>query len=335
MKRKTPDVRAQSVSRRTALVLALTAAVLRAVPASAAKLKIVKIGVPGTSIGFAPYYIAQDAGFFRENSIEASFVRLSDSTLPAALVTNGIQATPLAGSVTSGALSGFKVKSVGLLTSKLAWMLVANKSIESVDDLRGKKIITSPPKGAPNLLLLHLLQEHGVSPKDVKLLYIGSKAARQTLLLSGHADAIIDDVMSGLRLEEQMPELHTLVPSSQMPDQLGTGLGVSEALIKHDPALVMGMLKALWRADEFMQKQPKKASAILQKWLKVSPSIARSATEALVAGLTISLVPTDRIFASEAQIRGSAGGKKLTVSELKSTWDTRLATEVERELAKK
>lgn len=317
------------------LAAALAAFGLAVLPASAAKLQSIKVGVPGLSIGFAPYYLAQDEGFFRQNGLTATFVHLSDETLPAALVSNGIQATPLTGSITSGALAGFKVKSVGLLVAKLPWMLVAKKSIASMRELRGKTIITSPPKGAPNLLFLYLLHQYKVNPNDVKLLHIGSKAARHSLIEAGRADGIIDDVKSGLELEAKMPDLHTLIPASAMPDQLGSGLGTSDALIKKDPALVKAMLRALWRANAFMRAEPAKASAILAKRLKVSPAIARKATDAFVAVLSKHLVPSEAIFAGEARVRSLGSGKKLTVAEIRKTWDTRLAAEVEKQLAQK
>ena len=255
---------------------------------------------------------------------------------PRELISNGIQATPLSGSITSASLAGFKVKSVGLLGSKLPWMVIADNSITSLAQLKGKRIITSPPKAAPNVLLNFLLSKAGLDPaKDVAHLYIGSVAARQQLMLAHRADAIMDDVKSGLQLEEQMKTMHTVVASAQMPDQVGTGVGVSEDMIAKDPDLVKRMLRALAQTEAFIRRHPDEAAATLAKDLKVTPSISRKAVDVLIADFSPGLVPTETVYTNEAALRTLAGGKTVTPAEIKATWDTRLAAEVEKEMAGK
>lgn len=238
-------------NRRGSLAAMLVVGALCAVPLPARALEAIKVGLPGLSIGYAPWYYAKAAGLFEKNGLDASFVFLSDDTLPTALISNGIQATPLTGSITSGGLAGFKVKSVGLLLEKLPWIVVAKDDIKTVAGLKGKQIISSPPRAAPNLLLSYLLVKAGLDPeKDVQLLHIGAVAARQSLMQAGRGDAIMDDVKSGLILETDMKNVHTLVPASEMPSQVGTGLGVSEELIAKNPELIKHMLRALAQAND-------------------------------------------------------------------------------------
>jgi ABC-type nitrate/sulfonate/bicarbonate transport system substrate-binding protein len=312
--------------------LCAAAALLLAAPAAFGG-DAVKVGLPGLSIGYAPYYIARDEGFFAKNGIDASFAFLADDTLAAGLVSDGIQVTPLSGSITSANLAGFKVKTVGLLVAKLPWEVIARKSVTSLAGLEGKKVITSPPKAAPNELLDFLLARAHVDPKAVEHLSIGSVAARQQLMLAGRADAIMDDVKSGLQLEEQRPDLHTVVASSAMPDQVGTGVGVSEALIARNPDLVKRMLRALAEADAFIEREPDRVAATLAKDLNVPPPLARQAAADLVADFAPSLVPDDAVYRNEAALRTMAGARTVTADEVRATFDTRLAATVEQELA--
>lgn len=304
-----------------------------ALATSAAPLKAVKAGLPGLSIGYGPWYLAQAEGFFKKNGLEVTFAFLADDTLPAALISNGIQATPLTGSITSANLAGFKVKSVGLLVAKLPWMVIATSSIKSVVDLKHKKIITSPPKAAPNVLLNFLLTKNGIDPKDVEHLSIGSVAARQQLMMAGNADAIIDDVKSGFQLMGQMKDVHIVIPASQMPYQVGTGIGVSEETIAKDPELVKSMLRALVAADRFISRNPDKAALVLSKELKMDPAIAEKATKVLIEDFSPHLTPAEEVYDNEAKIRSMAQGKTVTAAEIKSTWDTRLAAAIDREFA--
>lgn len=307
-----------------------------ALPASAAVLEPIKVGLPGLSIGYAPWFLAKAMGMFEKQGLEATFVTLSDDTLPAALVSGGIQATPLTGSVTSGNLAGFKIKSVGLLVAKLPWMIIAKNSIETMQGLKGKKIITSPPKAAPNVLLSYFLIRAGLDPnKDVELLHIGSVAARQSLMLADHADAIIDDVKSGLLLQEDMKGLRVLVPASEMPNQVGTGLGVSEDLINSNPDLIKRMLRALAEANSFIKHHPTEAASVLEKELKMPASIGEKATEVLVSDFSDTLVPEEAVYINEAQLRSMSADKTVTAAQIKATWDTRLAAEIDKELAGK
>jgi len=316
------------------IAVALVALAAYALPASAAPLRSIKVGVPGLSIGYGPWYLAQAEGFFKKNGLDVTFAFLADNTLPEALVSNGIQATPLTGSVTSAAFAGFKVKSVGLLVAKLPWMVIAKNEIKSVDDLKHKKIITSPPKAAPNLVLNFLLMKHGLDPKDVEHLSIGAVAARQQLMIAGHADAILDDVKSGLQLMSEMKDVHIIIPASEMPYQVGTGLGVSDELIAKDPGLVKAMLRALVEANVFIKHHPDQAAPVLAKELKMDLDISKQATQVLIDDFSPSLVPTEEVYDNEAKIR-SLGGKSTTATEIKATWDTRLAADVDRELGSK
>ena len=299
----------------------------------AAALQTIKIGIPGNSVDFARWFVAKDEGFFEKNGLDAIFVHLDANTLPAALVSNGIQVTPLSTSVMSGNLAGFKVKLVGLINKQLDYIIIADRSIKSVADLKHKTIVTGPPKGGPNAMLVYELTKAGLDPKtDVKLLYIGSEAARRTLILAHNADAMIEDVAHGLDLEDKMANLHTLVTTSQMPEGFGSSAGMSEDLIKNDPDLVSNMLRALTQTRTFIESHPDETAALLQKELSVSPSIAKRATAVVIDSIAPSLVPSEATYEGEAEIESLLMGRNITAARIKSAWDTRLAVEVEKSL---
>lgn len=306
-------------------------------PLPAAALDSVKVGLPGRSIGFTPWFVGKDFGIFEKNGLDVTFASLAGSALPAALVSNGIQATPLLSEVINANFAGFKVKAVGLVMQKAPYMIIARKSITSVSGLKGKTIVTSPPKGLPNVLLRYFLVKDGLDPStDVKLLFIGSEAARRTLILSDQADAIIEDVAHGFELEEKMPSLHTVLPSSRMPSQAtGAGLGVADDLLERNPDLVTRMLRALVQIKSFMKSHPAEISAVLSKELNLPPDITRKSIDGAVADLSPSLVPDARLFADDAELDSVAWGKKTTAAKYKSAWDTRLASQVEKAMSGK
>lgn len=64
------------------------------------------------------------------------------------------------------------------------------------------------------------------------------------------------------------------------------------------------------------------------------PAISGKATEILVTAFAPKLVPTDAVYANEAKLR-SLAGKDVTAEQIKGTWDTDLAAEIDRERAHK
>lgn len=315
-------------------VALLAAAGIRFPPASAGQSETLKVGLPGNSIEFARWFIANDAGFFQKNGLQVVFVHLAPNTVPAALVSHGIEATPLGTSVLSGNLAGFHVKLVGQLNTKLDFMILSDKSIRSVADLKHKTIVTGPPKGGLTGVLRFTLKKHGIDPaKDVKLVYIGSVAARRTLIEAHKADAIIIDVANGFELEERLPNLHTLVPTAEMPDLLGSSVGVSDDMIKNNPDEVHSMLLALAQTFAFIRTHPAEVVVLLKKELKLSPSVAKRSAEAVAASMAPSLLPPEEMYDGEAEIESMLSGKKVTAARIKAAWDIRIAAQVQKEMS--
>lgn len=298
-----------------------------------APLQTLKVGIPGNSVDFARWFIASDAGFFSKNGLKVIFVHLAANTLPAALVSNGIQATPLSTSIVSGSLAGFDVKLVGQLNTKLNYMILSDRSIKSVEDLKNKTIVTGPPKGGPNGLLTFILEKYGFNPKkDVKLLYVGSEAARRTLIEAHNADALIDDVAHGLELEEKFPNLYTLVPNSDMPNSFGSSAGVAAQMINNHPDQIRRMLLALAQTAVFIKANPVKVMNLLEKELKLSPSVAKRSAQVVAATVASSLVPSPEVYEGEVEIETILSGKEITSARIRAAWDTRIAAQVEKEI---
>lgn len=317
--------------------LVMAMGIAAATPVAAADLTSVRVGIPGHSIGFAPWFVGKDAGIFAKNGMDVTFAFLAGNALPAALISNGIQATPLLSEVINANFAGYKIKAVGLITRKAPYMIVAQAAIKSVADLKGKAIVTSPPKGLPNVLLRYFLAKNKLNPDtDAHLIFIGSESARRTLILAHRADAIVEDAAYGLELEQKMPSLHTLVAPSEMPDQSsGGGLGVSEQMLQTNPGLVKRMLVGLAETMDYMRAHPNRTAAILAKETKLPLGIAKSAAAVVVADMPKSLVPSEQLFEDDARVQEIVWGSHVTAAQFKSAWDTRLAADVEKSRAGK
>src|SRR3990172_3903999 len=81
---------------------------------AAAPMVKIKAGIPGDNFGFAGWFIARKADFFKRNGIEVEFGIVSTDIVPSALVTGGMQASPAIVSIMQAQFAGFEVRNVAL-----------------------------------------------------------------------------------------------------------------------------------------------------------------------------------------------------------------------------
>ncbi len=148
------------------------------------------------SIGYMPNFssvglavIAQEAGYFEEEGIEAELVEFADGpTIIAAMESGSIQL----GNIGPGAhklLAEGKAQVVtpDQLGNADAVLGLKSKGIEKLSDLKGKTIAVASGTASETILKL-TLQEAGLTDKDVKLMDMDASAIT-TAMLSGKIDA--------------------------------------------------------------------------------------------------------------------------------------------------
>jgi NitT/TauT family transport system substrate-binding protein len=125
--------------------------------------------------------IAQEAGFYKKNGLDADVVYIGSSTVAAAaVVSQDVQLANIAGSVVahSGARGGDLV-SVACFVNSLAYELVVLENIKSPEDLRGKSIGISRFGSVSDVAARELLKGIGLRPgEDVTILQIGGASER-------------------------------------------------------------------------------------------------------------------------------------------------------------
>jgi ABC-type nitrate/sulfonate/bicarbonate transport system substrate-binding protein len=230
--------------------------------------------------------------------------------------------------------AGYAVRDVALLEAKPVYQLLARKGIATMADLKGKTVIGSPPKSLPTLILKYVLERSGIDPeKDVKILGIGAIAARQTLLLSGQGDAIIESTTSALQLREKMPDVHVLKSEADMPDGLADGVGTSVELIEKNPDLVTRMVRALAQANAEARAHPDWAAKLLEERMKM-PGHGRQLADVLIAAFPAHLTPTKALYAAEAMFMTRTGTEPVSAEKVEAAWDTRFSKAIDAEMAK-
>ena len=141
----------------------------------------IKVAYSSTDTLNQIWTIAQDAGFYKKNGLDADLVYIGSTTVGiAAIVSQDVQVGNAAGSgVANAAVRGADAVSVACTINVLAYELVVLDSVKSAEDLKGKAIGISRFGSVSDVAARELLKGLGLRPmEDVKILQVGGAAER-------------------------------------------------------------------------------------------------------------------------------------------------------------
>ena len=192
--------------RGTGLTLAFAVmTVLMVVPSARAqqkpKLRPLHIALANHSATMTHIYVAKHFGLFEQYGYDARVLVLEPRAGLAALLAGELDFYSAIGSTARAALRGVPVR-VGLVSlNRPDFVLVANKDITSIDQLRGKTIGGYTPQGTVNVVLGELLRRKGLKPDEYKVVNAGT--ARAAALSSGTVQVAMLNSVETVRMMKQ------------------------------------------------------------------------------------------------------------------------------------
>jgi len=149
------------------------------------------ISYPAPSVSAMVLEIANQKGFFKEEGVEATLVRVPGAPGVQGMLAGEFEFSTNVGSALNASLRGATFKIVMLNESTLFW-LYGKPEISSPNLLRGKKIGMSTRGSLTDINLTALLQKYGMDPsRDVLKIVIGDPGTRLVALQSGSIDAAV------------------------------------------------------------------------------------------------------------------------------------------------
>lgn len=151
------------------------------------------VGLSSVNIAFLPAYVAQEKGFFKDEGLDVLFVMFNaGSTNLQSLMGGDVQIMGSAFVETlGGRAAGFDIKNFWGICNLMPFELYASPKLASLKDSKGKRFAISRFGSLTDFLTRATLQHHGVDPKDVTILQIGSTPARFAALSAGAVDASV------------------------------------------------------------------------------------------------------------------------------------------------
>ncbi len=241
-------------------------------PALAAQEMTVQGGAPVPYLGFLPVYVAEHAGFFKEEGLDVQMNYASNAGMAAQLVAagNGDLAVNTFEPTAQGVEKGMKTK-IFLQTNESMLYYVGipqDSGIKEISDLKGKKIGVSNLGSSALPIIKSMLDESGVPHSSSTFLPVGVGGQAMAALNTGKVDALAlwDGIYFGL--ERGGAKLNYLYhPTLHKFGNFGYMTSDQALKNKNDELCAFG--RAVGKANYFLHENPR---AVVPMYWESNPS---------------------------------------------------------------
>ena len=279
--------------------LALLLLMSSAVFAPAQTLREVRLGSTDITVSNFCSFYARDRKFFEAEGLDMKMVIIKTEAALAAMATGDLDYSTLSTSSVEGTLKGMPLRLLAVTNRYPLLGLVVRKGINSVGDLKGKKLSVSSFGGAVYGAALYLLRNNGLRPKeDVSLLAGGTNSARIALLKQGLVDAALITAPDDLRALASGEGYRILVDVGSDYRLPWGGISASQNKIRRDPVEVEKFLRAVLRGVRAISDPQNKTDVThwVGKFFKLDDKLADEFYRRLVPSLNPSgLAERDKI----------------------------------------
>lgn len=227
-----------------------------------------------------PMWMAAEAGYLAQNSIDADVIFLASTTAGQGLAANSVQIGLVgAEGIDLNLEHGSAITTyVAGVTTRLVLSIMAQPGIEQVSELRGKTIAATRQGSVTDYTWRKVLQLHGLQlGQDVPITYMGTFDALVSGLTAGHVEAAV--LPSPLDLQTMKQGLRVLVDTGKLDlPFLSGGILVRTDYATANPDVVERFLKAHLQAIARILNDEGAAVELLGKYLQIDdPALLRAA----------------------------------------------------------
>ena len=244
-----------------------------AIHSSAQAIDRIRIAVSNPNMPNLTLAVAQKRGFLKDEGIEAEVIRMNPNVSITALASGDIDYSQLFGAVVGAAIAGLPVKVVAGFMVNWPLTLIARPEFKSVNELRGRTLGVSSYGATPEVAARLIFKHFGIDPeKEIKVLALGSDAARITAL----KQKVVDVIVISPPADSQMEKLgfYIVARAHEFFNLPYLGLGVNTKKIRERPDEVKRVIRAGIRANRYIYENREGAVQVLMEWGRVEPDFA-------------------------------------------------------------
>jgi NitT/TauT family transport system substrate-binding protein len=232
----------------------------------------VKAGWCAISAGFLQLYVARDYNLFSKYgiNIQTGGMNSGPNAALAALDKGDFDFLYCAA---AGTIPGMAAGSPNILVSAplvgLPYVQIAHKGINSVQDLKGKKIGISLPGDLDEQLSRAVLKQENVPASSVTFVPSGGQTERYKNLLAGVVDAV--NVTPPLEVQAKNDGLNVIYQLKNLPIPfIYSAIQTNQNMLKNHPQTVQRFVAALAESTWWMQSHKQEAEESIRKQLDIT-----------------------------------------------------------------
>ncbi len=226
---------------------------------------------PPLSIESAPYWLADELGYYKEEGIDYKSMPMATSVGVTATIAGELEATQILGLSLRGAVQGMDMKIVMVFNRSPTFSFAARQA-STWAELKGKKIGATAITTSSTVMMREKLQAAGVDPaKDVTFFYLGAPSSIYEALNAGTIDGgyvvvpnEFDAVKRGMKL----------LPYAEGVRILVGGVAVRGKFAAENPDLLRRFLHATYRGLRTFHTDRAKTIPIMAKVMKIDVELA-------------------------------------------------------------
>lgn len=221
------------------------------------------------NVQFAPLYVAIEKGFYKDAGLDVQLDYSMENDNAVLLANDTIQFAILSGEqVLLGRDKQLPLVYVAAWYQQYPVGIVSKKSanINSIADLKGKKIGLPGLYGANYIGAIAMLDSAGLAESDVTLDSIGYNQVE--VLTADREDAVVIYVANEPVQLEAQGESITLLKASDAIDLVANGLVTNEKTLSENPEMVKSMIAATLKGIQYTIDNPDEAFEISKKYVE-------------------------------------------------------------------
>ena len=240
-------------------------------PAVASAQKLV-VGYSGITAIQAPFWIVKDAGYFKQEGLDADLIYIAASSTMAQAMLAGEVAISTANSqaIVDTGLQGGDLVAVGAFVNFVALYVIAAPEIKSIQDLRGKPVGVTRFGATTDFGMRMFLQKHGLEPvRDVPLIQIGGVPELAAALSKRSIYAALMSYPMGLVAQQAGMKMLANLAKEEIPF-VHQGLTTTGKFMRERRAQAKALVRAYGKAVHFMHTRKEESKAIISRYTKVT-----------------------------------------------------------------
>lgn len=220
------------------------------------KLKKITVSEVAHSIFYAPMYVTDALGYFKEEGLDVDIVLTSGADAVAAAVMSGDSEIGFCGSEQSiyiykGGAEDYLVNFAGLTKRDGSFIVAREKKDFKIEDLKGSHIIAGRQGGMPSMTLAYTLKENGIDVSELNFDTSIAFASMSGAFISGTGDYVSLFEPTALELEK---EGYGYVVASL--GKLGgevpyTTFSTKKSYLEKNPNVIKGFNKAIQKGLDY------------------------------------------------------------------------------------